>query len=309
MAPIVEPRRFRTKELSVASATIFNGLSLQAEMETADGHIFRCSFGTYHPETQRFKYIYAVSSLVGCPVRCRTICGVQGFARELSPEEICGQVLLLQNMAESARLNHEHDERKISFVKEGEPFLNKQFGRVLAALERFSLPIKVSTTFPDTANSHAAAESLLLFAGRYPRTVQLQVSLGSTDPAERKKLTAMATVPFDGIREFGERWSNGTYGRHHREINLSFTLYEETPCDPAEIYGILPPQHFAIRFRNALPGRATPLGRTPLSDGRYCDLRAAFEGRGYRVIDGRCGEVEAIHNLATGQYASIRKPE
>ncbi|MEW5996102.1 MAG: hypothetical protein AB1657_00710 [Candidatus Micrarchaeota archaeon] len=127
-------------------------------------------------------------------------------------------------MAGEAKLGQGTEARKISFVKEGEPFLNRQFSRILAVLERFSLPIKVSTTFPDTFRSRVAAEGLLSFAGTYQRTVQLQISLGSTNPTEREKLTAMATLPFEEIRKFGERWFNGTHGSHRREINLSFTL-------------------------------------------------------------------------------------
>ncbi|MEW5996104.1 MAG: hypothetical protein AB1657_00720 [Candidatus Micrarchaeota archaeon] len=87
------------------------------------------------------------------------------------------------------------------------------------------------------------------------------------------------------------------------------TLYEQTPCNPAEIAGVLPPPYFAVRFRDALPGNVTPPGMVPLSEARYLDLKRAFEGYGYRVIDGRCGWLESFHNLATGQYAPIQKPE
>lgn len=295
-----------TSRLRVILARLYRGLLLQTKMiikqDNPGQRAIVCSYG---PGYQRKKYNIAVATQMGCRVRCKEICNVPRYKRDLTPEEICDEASLLLKTLGKGGL-HPHNKLKISMVKEGEPMLNRNLPEIVETLgERFGYSLKVSTTFPESETCSRNIESLIGFAGRYNETVQLQISLGSTDAKYREALTAHPTNSFDLIKELGQEWSQKI--RNARKINLSFTLYEETPCSPEDIISTLSPEHFAIRLRDALISDITPKNRNSISDRRFKRIRDRFREYGYKVIEGRPGDIEKDFNLATGQYRFIHE--
>ena len=284
-----------TNSLKVNEARIYGELLLQGIMTTKDGFSFVTSYGPGH---KRIKYILAVATQIGCAIRCNEICRVPRYRRDLSAVEVTDQVDLLLDLAQRFYL---HPNLKIALVKEGESLLNCNFPEILEQLAlRYDLPIKISSTFPNSKLSYNNMDGLIDFASNYSQLVQLQISLGSTNKEFRFGLTSYPTASFSKIREIGETWleriSNG------RKVVLSMSLYEETPCDPKDIVDVLHPDYFVIRIRDVLRSDITPISRTHLTEERFLNIKKKFEAFNYKLIDGRTGDVERDHNLATGQY-------
>jgi hypothetical protein len=197
------------------------------------------------------------------------------------------------------------DKYKVSMVKEGEPLLNENFLRILFEISRCNcMPIKVSTTLPDTEQALQNLNGLIGFASQYSEFVQVQISLGSTDQEFRKKLTALPVLDFKRIAEFGEKWHRevGVLHPEMSKLMLTMTIYNETPCSPDDILEILPPGNFVIRVRNASVTKATPDGMSALTQERYEQLESAFTSKGYTFIDGRSAPLAMKESLTIGVY-------
>lgn len=111
--------------LRLETAIAYHELSLQAIMATQDGHFLVNSYG---PGYQREKYILALASQIGCKVRCKEICSVPKYQRNLSAQEVIDQIDLLLQLTEQFYL---HPFLKVALVKEGEPLLNQNLPEIL----------------------------------------------------------------------------------------------------------------------------------------------------------------------------------
>jgi adenine C2-methylase RlmN of 23S rRNA A2503 and tRNA A37 len=297
--------------LVVEGALLFRGTYLQTEMRTKDGYTF---VNTYCPSFQGDKYILAVATQIGCKIRCKDICHVPQYRRSLSSNEISDQVKQLQRVVQLNKLDW-YPDLKIVLVKEGEPLLNEHLSEILSQLGTdYFLPIKISTSFPHSTESLVEnnINSLIDFARAYPPGVQLQISLGSTNMAYRERLTIHPTASFERISELGKDWNrlvNNNPSGCNKRISLSFTLYEETPCQREDIENLLPPENFAVRFRDALNDNA-PNNMTHLSEKRFQELNSVFQhSPSYKVLDGRTTSIEKEFHITTGQYETKKTIE
>ncbi len=251
---------------------------------THDGQVIEISYfyGTAKP-----KSIIVLSSQAGCPMKC-SFCelGYERFGRNLEPEEIRDQLLLLYyGELRNRGISLESTPHKVTIANTGEPLLNPSLIQGLELVAKFfSGSFKVSTVFPANEHSRSTFVELAQFAARNPEPVQLQISLISTSEEERQRIAGPHVANFQQIREAAEAWRQ--INPQGRKINLSVILTETMPCDVEAAMALFPPDLFRFRFRQYVPtetGKANNLKTVEAS--RFADIKQAFADREYEVGD------------------------
>ncbi len=251
-------------------------------------------------------YLIAPSPQVGCCVKC-DFCDMSDlpYRGNLPAEIILEQMALILNRAMKFGYKVLEKPLKISFVKGGECFLNPKFPNALELIaENLALPIKISTIFPDLADAHKIYSEVETFAALYPKTIQMQVSLISTDKDFRQARVKVPLIPFEKLREYGESWQLRV--PNPRKATLSFTLTENTPCEPQEIYSILPPEFFAVRIRDWMPTQpGIEAGLLSPSERKVHETAAKFRDLGYQLVPGKPGSTEQKFKLTAGHIIKL----
>ena len=238
------------------------------------------------------KWVLIVSSMFGCPIKCR-MCDAGGdFAGKLTAREILEQVDYMVRR----RFPDGHvpiPKFKIQFARMGEPALNPA---VLDAMTDLSteydapgLNVSVSTVAPKTPATGRFFERLigikesLYSGGRF----QLQFSIHTTDAEGRDDLIPFRKWSFEEIEAYGERFSNPSVG--DKKITLNFAPPEGYPVDASVVRKHFDPDKFMIKL--------TPLNPTvrskeqslssaidPHDGNTSARLVKAFKEEGYDVI-------------------------
>jgi len=144
--------------------------------------------------------------------------------------------------------------------------------------------MKVSTVFPRGERTRKAIAVLAHHASTSDRSVQLQVSLISTDERYRREMAGPLAAPFSEIRTAAEEWR--AINPKGRKFNLSLILAEETPASAEAVRDIFPPELFRFRFRNYVPtAHGNEHGLTRLSDMRLASIKNDFRNFSYEVTD------------------------
>ena len=244
------------------------------------------------PIPQDKKWVLIVSSMFGCPVKCR-MCDAGGdFGGKLSADEIISQVQYM------VRRRYPDDKIpvpkfKIQFARMGEPSLNPA---VLDAMERLprefdapGLNVSISTIAPKNTATSAFFEGLLATKDRLytDGRFQLQFSIHTTDMVGRDDLMPVKKWSFDEISAYGERFAHPETG--DKKVTLNFAPIEGYPVDASVIREHFDPQKFLIKL--------TPLNPTVRSneetlksainpdDSNTSDhLVEAFRDQGYDVV-------------------------
>ena len=228
------------------------------------------------------KNIIVISSQIGCPAQC-TFCelGNERFVRNLSPEEMYEQVILILQQADRYSIDINAVKHKVTIANSGEPLFNKQLVEGLEKIALFGFSFKISTIFP--SGTHPNFSNIAAFASAYQEPVQIQVSLISTSEEYQKKTLGIKAASFYEIRQAAYWEEKNPTGR---KINLSLILTEDTPCDVNEVHQIFPPEVFRFRFRNYVPTQNGELHRLcTITQQRFEQIKKQFHDNGYEVGD------------------------
>jgi len=234
------------------------------------------------------KWVLIVSTLYGCPVGC-AICDAGGwYDGPISAEGILDQILF---MVDRRFENREVPvpKFKIQFARMGEPAFNDAVIELLRRLPRElhapGLVPSVSTVAP--AGREAFFEDLLrvkneLYSGG---RFQFQFSIHSTDPAVRKRLVPVRSMPFDWMAGFGSRF----HQEGDQKVTLNFAAAAGVPVVPASAAKAFSPEHFLVKLTPVNPtvraGEADLESRIdPERPETGHALKAAFEREGFDVI-------------------------
>lgn len=251
-------------------------------------------------------YLIAPSPQIGCYVGC-AFCDMSDlpYRGNLSAKQIYEQVPLMLSQGINSGYDVENQPLKISFVKGGEGILNPEFPKALELIARdLPVPIKVSTTFPDVNNSRDTFRRIQEFAKNYDQVVQIQNSLISTDEEYRQSQARVPLIPFRDLKQIAENWRENV--PNPRKFTLTFTLTQGTPCDPEEIYDVLPPENFAIRIRNWMPTNpGLDSGLIEPDQKKVFETTRKFEDYGYQLIPGKPGGTERKYKLTAGHLIKI----
>ena len=244
------------------------------------------------PIPQDKKWVLIVSSMFGCPIKCKMCDAGGNFDGKLSSDEIVEQIRYL------VRRRYPADKIpvpkfKIQFARMGEPSLNPA---VLDTMERLpnefeapGLNVSISTVAPKNAATRAFFDRLLTIKDRQYNggRFQLQFSIHTTDQLVRDDLIPVKKWSFEEISAYGERFANP--GTGDKKVTLNFAPVEGYPVDAAVTREYFDPEKFMIKL--------TPLNPTIRSsqeslssaidphDRNTSDrLVEAFRGQGYDVV-------------------------
>ena len=204
------------------------------------------------PIPREKKWVLVVSTLFGCPVRCK-MCDAGGDYRgKLTSEEILAEIdyMVRKRFPDG---NIPIQKFKIQFARMGDPALNSE---VLTVLER--LPIiydapgllpSISTVAPK--NSEEFFKRLLEIKNRQYRKgrFQLQFSIHTTDSNKRDELIPISKFKFNEIADYGRRF----YEVGDKKITLNFAMSKGYPVNVDIVRKYFDPDIFIIKLTPVNP--------------------------------------------------------
>lgn len=244
------------------------------------------------PISRDKKWVLIVSSMFGCPIKCR-MCDAGGdYAGKLTTSEILEQVdFMVRKRFPDGKVPV--SKFKVQFARMGEPSLNPAVLDAMTELpSEFDAPglnASISTVAPKTPATHLFFERLLKIKDDlYPKgRFQLQFSIHTTDQAGRDDLIPVRKWSFKEIAAYGQRFSNPSNG--DKKVTLNFAPPEGYPVDASALRTVFDPDKFMIKV--------TPLNPTvrskeqslasaidPHDHDKSKRLVDAFEAEGYDVI-------------------------
>lgn len=256
------------------------------------------------------KWVGMVSTQFGCCVGC-AMCdaGERRFRGNVPTEDLLEQVRRILGA------HPEVDPRsvamfKLHFARMGEPTFNPG---VLEAIETLArgralpgLVPSLSTVAPDCPVSVDFLEELrriknrLFKAGRF----QLQFSVHTTDPVQRRALIPIRTWGLERMGEFARRWVLPG----DRKVTLNFVSSPDLIVDPEALARACDPASTLVKLT---PTHPTKRGaRNGLTDdwheppARVSERARAFEARGFQVIVNAPWPAETAGGVSCGQVAA-----
>jgi len=275
---------------------------------TRRGSLVECVESVAPPVPREEKWVLIVSTLQGCPVRCR-MCDAGGEYRgALTGEEILAQIEALI-AGRYPDLKVPVPKFKIQFARMGEPALNPAVLQVLRQLpQKYDAPGLMpclSTVLPRGCESFFAELGEIKNSLYTGGSFQLQFSLHTTDPDRRRELIPYPVLNFSDAARLGERF----FQSGDRRLGLNFAAAQGCPIEPAVLADHFDPKIFAVKLTPLNPtGRSghhqlssridprTGAGSEELVEG----LRAA----GYEVILSLGQPEEDAIGSNCGQYVS-----
>jgi 23S rRNA (adenine2503-C2)-methyltransferase len=218
-----------------------------ASMRDNDRYLVEFVESTQPPIPIEDKWVLIVSSLFGCPVKCR-MCDAGGkFSGKLETEEILQQIdYLVRRRYPNG--NIPIPKFKIQFARMGEPSMNLN---VLSALSELpgiynapGLLPSLSTVAPKSSADFF--EQLIEVKNMYYPNgkFQLQFSIHTTDFEQRDELIPIKKWSFSEISEYGERF----YKEGDQKVTLNFAAAKGYSVDPEVVRKYFDPDKFLIKL-------------------------------------------------------------
>ncbi len=247
------------------------------------------------PIPRERKWVLIVSTLYGCPCRCRFCDAADSYRGRLSADEMAAQIDYMVAGRFPDRIVPV-EKFKIQFARMGEPSYNEA---VLDILE--SLPGRYDAPGLMPAISTIAPEGKCRFFDRlldikrelYAESFQIQFSVHTTDRRMRDWLIPTPKWSLERIARYGER----IYGGGGRKVSLNFALAERMPVSAEELLRHFDPSVFIVKITPVNPtGRARESGvrGLPLPGEEGERIISSLEEAGYRVVLS-IGELEENH--------------
>lgn len=197
------------------------------------------------------KWVLIVSTLFGCPVKCRFCDCSDSYKGKLSKEQLISQIDYLVTKEFPDRIVPV-EKFKIQFARMGEPALNNAVLDVLEELPKMydapGLMPSISTIAP--ANCEHFFERLTDIKNRfYSGKFQLQFSIHSTNKEKRDWLIPVNKWDLKQISEYGESY----FRPGDRKITLNFALADGFEVIPGELIRYFNPDKFAIKITPVNP--------------------------------------------------------
>ncbi|MEO0128119.1 MAG: radical SAM protein, partial [candidate division WOR-3 bacterium] len=203
------------------------------------------------PIPREEKWVLIVSTLYGCPVKCK-ICDAGGtYKGKLSAHEIIEQIdFMVKNRFSNRKIPV--PKFKIQFARIGEPAFNNAVLEVLEKLPKLydapGLMVCISTIAP-AGKDKFFAEMLKIKQKYYHGRFQLQFSIHTTDEDLRNWFIPINKWNFNSISDFGEVF----YQDGDRKIALNFAPAENMPIDENILLKYFNPNKFVIKITPVNP--------------------------------------------------------
>jgi 23S rRNA (adenine2503-C2)-methyltransferase len=264
-------------------------------MRNDDRHLVEFVESIQPPIPRDKKWVLIVSSLFGCPVKCR-MCDAGGtFYGKLHCDEILEQIdFMVRRRFPDGVIPV--PKFKIQFARMGEPSLNPN---VLKALSRLPEIYKAPGLLPSLSSvapksSRDFFDRLIEIKDRhYPKgRFQLQFSIHTTDSAKRDELIPMKKWSFEEIADYGARFRK----MGDKKITLNFAAAKGYEVDPKVAREYFDPSDFLIKLTPLNPTVRVEESRLESAIDPYDTSSASqivedFKDQGFDVILS-IGEVE-----------------
>ncbi len=233
-------------------------------VELDDGAVIECVESVQRPIPKSEKWVFIVSTLKGCPVKC-PICDAGGHYRgKLSADEIFFQIETLLRRHASPIGPLPTRRLKIQFARMGDPAFNDAVLEVLERLpSRFGEGIQPSISTVAPHGCDRFLDAIIDIKNRYYGNgwFQMQFSVHTTDDERRRELIPIKTWPLAKLAEYGKRY----FEIVDRKISLNFAPIEGYPVDPKVLKDLFSPDKFIIKL--------TPINPT------YAAVSAGLKGQ------------------------------
>ncbi len=197
------------------------------------------------------KWVIIISTLFGCPVKCKFCDAGGNYNGIISKELLLKQIAFLVNTKFPNGINTKRF--KIQFARVGEPSFNKNVLSVLEILPSLynntQIMPSISTIAPE--NTDDFFNKLISIKNNYYSNgnFQLQFSIHSTDPNTRDYLMPIKKWDFEKIAKYGENF----YSLNDRKITLNFALSNKSIINENELYKYFSPEKFLIKLTPTNP--------------------------------------------------------
>ena len=266
-----------------------------AALRGSKDHLIEFVESVQPPIPRNEKWVLIVSTLFGCPVKCK-MCDAGGdYKDKLTSEEIIEEIDYMVSKRFPDR-NIPVSKFKIQFARMGDPALNNNVLDVLEKLPQIynapGLIPSISTIAPK--NSENFLERLINIKNRLYSNgrFQLQFSVHTTDNKKRDELIPVSKMSFQEISDYGKRF----YKKGDKKITLNFAMSKGYPVDVDIVRKYFNPYKFIIKLTPVNPTNSA-LCNELISEIDACNPSSAdiivnnFRLKGYDVILS-IGEVE-----------------
>jgi 23S rRNA (adenine2503-C2)-methyltransferase len=256
------------------------------------------------------KWVAMVSTQFGCCVGC-AMCdaGERRFRGNVPAEDLLEQVRRILGA------HPETDPRsvamfKLHFARMGEPTFNPGVLEAIATLAKGGalpgLVPSISTVGPDCPVSVDFLEELRRLKDRHFKggRFQLQFSVHTTDPVQRRALIPIRTWGLERVGAFARRWVRAG----DRKVTLNFVSSPDLVVDPGVLAAACRPEDCLVKLtpthptqRAARNGLVDDWSRAPE---RVRERAAAFEAVGFKVIINAPWPSETAGGVSCGQVAA-----
>jgi 23S rRNA (adenine2503-C2)-methyltransferase len=238
--------------MKILGVTGTSQLAIVYMAELGDGQLIEFVEALQPPYPRDERWILMVSTLFGCPVKCR-MCDAGGQYRgKPTASEILSQIDYMVDRWYPDRCVPA-GKFKIQFARMGEPAFNMAVLDALEALPgRYHAPglmPSISTIAPKSAD--VFFERLIDIKNRlYPNgRFQFQFSVHTTDTSLREWLMPAQKWDFAQMAAYGERFRRPS----DRKLTLNFALAESMPVDPEVLSRYFDPEDYLIKITPVNP--------------------------------------------------------
>lgn len=273
-------------------AKVYVARMREDDPDSPDKHLVEFVESVQPPLPRDKKWVLIVSSMFGCPIKCKMCDAGGGFSGRLSADEILAQIdHMVRRRFPDGRIPI--PKFKTQFARMGEPTLNHS---VLDAMKRLpevydapGLNVSLSTVAPSTPVAESFFERLVAVKDRcYPGgRFQLQFSIHTTDQAKRDELIPVKKWSMERIAEYSKGFARPEKG--DKKVTLNFAPAVGYPIDPEVIRRHFEPSRFLIKLtplnptvRSAEESLASAIDPRDLSSSE--ELISAFRREGFEVI-------------------------
>jgi 23S rRNA (adenine2503-C2)-methyltransferase len=273
--------------------------------ETACGERIEFVESIQPPLTREEKWVLIVSTLYGCPVRCR-FCDAGGHYRGAMPAaEILSQIDYMVERRYPDRAVPA-GKFKVQFARMGEPAFNDAVIDVLRELPgRFDAPglMPALSTIAPAGSGRFFRDLLEIKRERYGGRFQLQFSIHTTDARLRDWLVPARKWSFAEIAAYGAEF----HRRGDRKITLNFALAAGMPVDGRILLEHFTPDRYLVKITPVNPtlsSREFGVSSLDMPAGDAAGIIDELETAGYEVLLS-IGELEENHiGSNCGQYVT-----
>ena len=197
------------------------------------------------------KWVLIISTLYGCPIKCRFCDASSYYTGKPTKDELLFQIdYLIKNRFGGKSVPSK--KFKIQFSRMGEPSFNPA---VLDALKNIPTRYDAMGFYPSlstiapTGTDEFFEELLLIKNKYYINKFQFQFSIHSTDLNQRDWLIPVKKWSFEKMAKFGKKFHRGT----DQKVTLNFALADNTIVEPDILLKHFNPDEFLIKITPVNP--------------------------------------------------------